>query len=145
MACVDRTGGHLERRGSHCHMARQTGVKEAGFSRLGLPKHPQEIDRCLSGWICNMELFDTTGFFADFPPHSPSPRRQLYSTLVSYYYSTGTHFIPSCHLVLASFSRPSFPSLYRVFVAFVFFPPRCRKFLASSIVHRLHCCTYLFP
>jgi hypothetical protein len=70
---VDRAGGgHLERRGSHYHIERQTGVKEAGFSRLGLPKHPQEIDQRVSGWICNMELFDITGFFADFPP-LPTP------------------------------------------------------------------------
>jgi len=46
---IDRAGGgHLERRGSRRHMARQTGVKEAGFALVR--------NRRLSSWIWNMEV-----------------------------------------------------------------------------------------
>ena len=81
---------HLERRGSRCHMARQTGVsKEAVAFRV-------RNRRCIGIW--NMSLFDTTGFFMDFILDT-----RFLLTLRWY-----THFICSYRLA------DRFPSLYRV-------------------------------
>jgi len=74
-------------------------------------------DQHLSDWICNMELVDTTGFFAVFPPDSS--RTVIIFLLLLHWYPFHSLICHFCRTAFVSHCTKSVALLYSALSTFV--------------------------